>query len=772
MKYLINLVIASMFMLAACNKQLAVEVSKESYTLSASTEMATKTSIEQLVFNWSAGDQLTLRQTNETPTIFTISSGQDTKNAEFTGSGNISSYVYALYPNLRWLGNFGTNNNSIYQNLYPPKDQEQKYLANGEIDPTYIGKYAYMYGKSTKPIDDGTQLPPINMKNIMSIIDVEIMGLDSEGLEIKSLDIQGYFAHYATVNFDEDQVGAGEPQDMTIKVKLKDSDGSVGKLIHNGDIVRFTIFGQAIKKDAVWTFSITDVDNNKYSVNKTFEAEKTFEKGKCYNTNITFSTEEQATPAQLTNTLLSSDFVGNGAQWGGYEVIPGLCRSTTGTLSDEDWNKLFKRIDYMRPPFLRILTSAGWSYMNSKKVYDPTNTKTISLYKMLDYAQSRGIEISYGEWGHSFSGGSAANIDMTWIENSVKFLNYLVETKGYSCIKTANIINEPNGYWSSTGGKYNIWKNVQLQYLEEMAKYDALANIKLMGPDVAAFNEDIYLSEWIDKAENNLGEDIGLYDIHVYPGQEYVRNGTYTTLLKAYKDKVPTGKKIVLGELGFKYYDDPKLDALNKAAIEADNTYSSDDSNMMIYKSFYGIDMAEGIIQSMMAGFSGALAWSMDDAMYNGDGSWTSKQLKRWGFWNIAGTELCGNAKDEELRPHFYSVSLLCRYFPAGTDIYEIKVGTDAKRVRGILGVKDGKYTIALVNSDNKDYSVSLQSSIYSNQTMDKYVFEAGVDDTFIGAVDADGFAIPANSGLTIDLKTGHKVDLKKESFVLFTNMN
>lgn len=158
-----------------------------------------------------------------------------------------------------------------------------------------------------------------------------------------------------------------------------------------------------------------------------------------------FTSLEKNREVVITEELVSTDFVGNGAQWGGYEMTPTWLG--TETLSDADWNTLFKRIDFMRPPFLRIVTNPAWSYDNNG-TYDET-TKTVSLFKMLDYAKDRDIEITFGEWGHS-STDDISTIDMSWIENSVKFLNHLVNEKGYTNIKTINIINEPNGDRSST----------------------------------------------------------------------------------------------------------------------------------------------------------------------------------------------------------------------------------------------------------------------------------------------------------------------------------
>ncbi len=467
----------------------------------------------------------------------------------------------------------------------------------------------------------------------------------------------------------------------------------------------------------------------------------------------------------ITDKLLSAEYVGNGAQWGGYDMVPVWLGMET--LSGADWNKLYQRIDYMRPPFLRIMVSDGWAY-NYNGVYDET-TKTVSLFKMLDYAQSRNIEITYGEWGHKYT-DNLANVDLTWVANSVRFLNHLVNEKGYTCIKTINIVNEPNGDWSSTNGDYNAYKAVQLAYLEEMGKYE-LGSLKLMGPDIAIF-DNASLTNWIIKTSDDLDDAVGLYDIHVYPKQQLVRNGEYTDLLQAYRDAAPADKRIVLGEVGFKYTAvDANLQAENETAI-ANDPFAGDDSNMMVYKAFYGIDMADAMIQSMRAGFSGALIWNMDDAMYNSpdDGDYQTDKLKRWGFWNILGEEHCSDATDEEIRPYFYPVSLLCRYFPAGSDIYNIEL-PDKKGVRAVLGVHGGKYTVAIVNSHAASYDLVLKSEFITNFAADKYSYKSNSDGTFVGAVDGNGFAAPLEKNVSLDFENGVDLTLEGQSFILYTNM-
>lgn len=486
----------------------------------------------------------------------------------------------------------------------------------------------------------------------------------------------------------------------------------------------------------------------------------------CDDIEPSFDSVQKNRELTITNELLSSSFVGNGAQWGGYDVVPTWLG--TETLSDADWNKLYERIDFMRPPFLRILTNSSWSYDNNG-TYDET-TKTASLFKMLDYAKSRNIEITYGEWGHSYV-DNINTIDMDWIANSVKFLNYLVNTKGYTNIKTVNIINEPNGSWSTTAGSYTIWKDVQLAYVAEMANY-SLDNVKLMGPDIAVFNTASQ-TNWLTDTHTDLGDNIGLYDIHVYPKQQLIRNGDFADMLRAYKKATPANKQLVLGEIGFKYTEvDAELKTLNEEAI-ANDPYAGEDSNMMIYKAFYGIDMADALIQAMREGYSGSLVWNMDDAMYNSpdNGDYQTTKLKRWGFWNILGDELTGKPEDEDIRPYFYPVSLLTRYFPAGSDIYNVEL-PDKKGVRAVVGVHNGKHTIALVNSHYTTYNIVLKSDFIKNLVADKYTYTSKSDGSFIGKVDENGFASPIETNMNLNFEKGVNMTLSGESFILFTNMN
>ncbi|MCL2098318.1 MAG: hypothetical protein FWH23_06125 [Bacteroidales bacterium] len=460
----------------------------------------------------------------------------------------------------------------------------------------------------------------------------------------------------------------------------------------------------------------------------------------------------------ITSQTVVPSFVGIGPQWGGYDNI----KAWTGnaSLSNDDWNKLYTRLRYMKPPLMRIMVSPGWNYD-----YPPGNNFEKSdhlLIKMLDFCQTEGIDVIFGEWGHQ---GGSGGIDDAWVETAANFYDYLVRTKGYTCIKYYNMVNEPNGDWSSINGNYNLWEQLIKKFHAKLVEKDLANTCQIIGPDVAIWNTN--LVSWVSNVRNNIGNIVTAYDIHTYPSENSVRSGEYTNTIKAYRNAAPASAIMIMAELGFKYETNSELDVENKKRINADN-YASDDSNMMVYEAFYGTDMADVVIQNMLAGYAGVILWDLDDAQYSVVNMW---RLKRWGFWNIQGAETFGNPDDENIRPWFYTMSLLSRYFPKGTEIKSVNL-PNKRGVRAVAGIKNGKYTIAIVNSNVATYNVNLkmENGVELNN-LKKFVYIAGEGAAFTGKLDSSGFAAPESENLSLDLSGSIKIELPPRSFFLYTNM-
>lgn len=481
----------------------------------------------------------------------------------------------------------------------------------------------------------------------------------------------------------------------------------------------------------------------------------------CDGENSTPEPNDSTDKLLITSNVVTSFYSGNGAQWGGYDIL----NTWTGspTLSEADWEKLFERVRFMSPDLVRIMVSPGWNYMVDGQ-FSPEKSNDV-LVKILDFCESEGISVVFGEWGHQ--GGNS--IDEGWLDNSVHFLKWLLETKGYSCIKYMTLVNEPNGDWSSMDGNYDLWQSLVSQYHSRLVHEGMSDKIKIIGPDIAIWDTNTLW--WLNNTVTNLGNQVRAYDIHTYPTEEQVRDGDYQNMIAAYSNAIPDGMEMIMGEVGFKYKASSELGAENKQRIN-DDPYASDDSNMFIYHSFYGIDIADAVIQNMLAGYSGVVVWNMDDAMYNIDGG-SSTRLKRWGFWNILGEEKFEDPGDEAIRPWFYPMSLLSKYVPRGSEVLEIEL-PDKKGLRAVAVRKGDKYTIAIVNSHFVEYEVQLAAaSDLELSDINGYKFIAKEGDQFDGPVNSDGFAVPyeSNISFSLEMNGGHGLTIAPRSFYLFTNM-
>ena len=96
-------------------------------------------------------------------------------------------------------------------------------------------------------------------------------------------------------------------------------------------------------------------------------------------------------------------------------------------------------------------------------VYADENGKLDEMYdfdqvsKILTYCQERGITVMMGDWGGRMVDPVTNRIDTFMLSNAARYADFLVNRKGYDCIKYYNMINEPNGDWSSNQANYDLW---------------------------------------------------------------------------------------------------------------------------------------------------------------------------------------------------------------------------------------------------------------------------------------------------------------------------
>ena len=476
--------------------------------------------------------------------------------------------------------------------------------------------------------------------------------------------------------------------------------------------------------------------------------------------------------------VITCCYIGNGVQWSAYPHADSPDSEWGDLMTPKKWKMIFDRLDYMQPKLVRVMDQANWRYLKGfdaqgEPILDFNSPEVKTLEKLLDYCQKNKITVLFGEWGcpsqiksSEPSGHFKGANDPKWTNIIVKYLDFLINTKGYSCLKYYNLVNEPNGYWASTEGNWEEWSEGIKMLNKALIEAGLSAKISIAGPDAVAAYDNAASKytgiQWVEESARQLNQDLGIYEIHAYTDYDLVRSGNFAKLygrIAQLAKKVD--KQIIFGEIGF-----DKMTDENQKRVRTDK-YASEDSQMSVYDFSYGVDMADAAIQIMNSGYSGAAAWDLDDAMHTLGDKGDKSKLKRWGFWNSLGTEICNNPADENIRPWFYSWSLLCRYFPNGINI--IKSDSIAiEGVRMVAGVKEKAFTIALVNNGSLNQKLQLKlDGLLISKRYKKFIYSNNVR-----PVNGSGFPVPQETGSLHLSGEELSVDVPAKSFILYTTFN
>ncbi len=472
----------------------------------------------------------------------------------------------------------------------------------------------------------------------------------------------------------------------------------------------------------------------------------------------------------LTDSVIVESYIGNGAQWDPYDEAIAWGQE----LEDRHWDKLTQRVDFMKMGFVRCLINSPYTYFDPETGTYDKNRNNKTILRLLDYCTKNNITVLFGEYNPPTSpGGERWDMyqSQEWVEMAVNYLNYLVVEKGMTCIKYYNFFNEPDGNWASTNGNYEIWYDMFMRFHKEMTtKYPELAKqVQLAGPDIVANYTNPASQygpvEWVKETALRADSIVGLYDIHAYPGQVQIRSGELRPHYAEYRAVVPKDKPIVLGEGGYKYHHDVRDSILLKEYLRraTDHPFTKgSDCNMLVYDYFYGLDMPLLVMNVINVGYSGIAAWMMDDAMHSNWDSGEKTDIKLWGFWNTLGSDVFNDPSQEEIRPWFYSFSLMTRYFPAGCSTMEIKF-PELHGLYAAANINGDAKTLSIVNFSDEDYTLSLEGFEMSGAK--EYIYQENNM-----KVDSLGLPLPSVEGM--EIAEGEVITIPAQSFKLITNNN
>jgi hypothetical protein len=455
-----------------------------------------------------------------------------------------------------------------------------------------------------------------------------------------------------------------------------------------------------------------------------------------------------------TDATIVPSYTGVGVQWDPSSVVG---------YTDAQWTRIFRRVDVLHPAFIRCCLvpdfyCAGFDAQGAP-LYHWDSEVMARLYKILDYCQSRHIEVILGEWGPSFG----LNIDdPRWSRLIGDCLAHLIQDKGYTCIRLYNKQNEPQG-----GHDYfEKWKSSQVSLASELKKRGLNRQVTQVGPDVSGTD----LFWWIDSAAAELPQTLSVYEAHWYASDDEIRDGVLEPTLRKKRRLInsrdPQGheKPFLITEAGTN-------DSL--AALTGD--WNSGDSNTKIRDFSYGVLMSDYWVQTMRAGLGGVSAWDLDDSMHPQAKIAPTPEnpkaynLKVWGFWNSIGGQM-GHPEDEHLRPWFYPWSLLCRSFPRGARVVSAS-GTGLPGIRAAAAlISHGvmqEMSVAVVNDSDTPRTLRLVVPNALGRTALRQFDYFDTD----RPTDTEGFPVGKRRVADVDLRAGLTLALPANGLVLLTTI-
>ncbi len=429
-----------------------------------------------------------------------------------------------------------------------------------------------------------------------------------------------------------------------------------------------------------------------------------------------------------TGDVICRRFLGFGAEWDSRGYLK-------SGITKKDFATIRRRVEWMRLPVARIMMQCKWCYKGGGE-FNWHSEEMKSLYRHLDVCQRLGTTVFLADWGCEPKWLQCPDVksvnDPKYAQIIGSYMDYLLNRKGYTCIKYFIMVNEPNYEVKD----WSRWKKGVENLFSEFKERGLEKKVKIAGADHS--NAD----NWHKNAVDQLHDILGSYDIHRYAKDRNVRVGkledyfqkSWSYALK--HDKKASLKPFVVGEAGLNdYAQHPR-------------------GNQKIDSIYYGIFMADYAVQAVNAGSWAVIAWMLDDNSHAGF---------YWGMWK-------NKDKDLELRPWFYPWSLLCRYFPPESSIVRTKITSKEVRVLAAYCNHEGgsdkrSWSFCLVNRSEKPRTIRLHLTKGSRFKMKRYVYSEAS-----AKKDANGFPVPLDYH-EYDLGAGADVLCERKSVVILTSL-
>ena len=484
----------------------------------------------------------------------------------------------------------------------------------------------------------------------------------------------------------------------------------------------------------------------------------------CANSNIKKPKDVMVFSPQIN--LINDDFDGLGVEWGAYE--------DTNKLQTNAWDRITKYADRLNGmSMVRCMVNFDWfcqkldtkgddDKTNDTWEYDFTNKWMRSTEQVLSYCQEHDITVAFGAWNVIGTLGNdvwnmmdEVTSDIRWAKISADTLDFLVNKKGFTCIKWFVSSNEPN--WLGAQGASKNFNNTYEKWAQGVRNvrkaFDeiGLQKVGIVGGDTTGFEG---CEEYLLNISKGLKKEVADYGAHLYLSNIMVDRGQmYDGIVDLYsrikKNDKRLGKTIQadIWEAGLRD---------GKTAL---------DCQTLIGTANYAVRMTDYTLQALAAGINGICYWDFDDAMHF---MYTNNSVtpKEWGMFSSLAEASAGA---QELRPWYHTSSLLCHLFKKGNKILSPVMAEDDENqtFRSVATVsQDGKQGgFVAVNAGFKPVTKNffLTEKVEGEQT---YVYIFNENSYRLGD---DGYIIP-NYVIDKSINNEFKLEIPSSTAVVFSN--
>jgi len=144
--------------------------------------------------------------------------------------------------------------------------------------------------------------------------------------------------------------------------------------------------------------------------------------------------------------VICRKFMGFGVEWDSANY-------DAAGVTDADFAVIRSRVEWMRLPIARIMMQSKWCYKGNGR-FDWDDPQMKALCRHLDVCQKLGTTVVLTDWGIERDWLEIPNVakveDPKYAEIIATYMDYLLNTRNYTCIKYFIMVNEPNLYVFST----------------------------------------------------------------------------------------------------------------------------------------------------------------------------------------------------------------------------------------------------------------------------------------------------------------------------------